>query len=114
MRKNKAKPKKAVKTPKMVVTESPDYKVTYASGVFGGLDPNDGRMIFFLDRLRPKMKKGGKGSMELDRIDRELQVEVHMSPAQFISAAKWMNDHAQKFRKNVKTKKKESATSYIG
>ncbi len=107
---------KVAKNPKMVVTESSDYKVAYASGVFGGLDPNDGRIIFFLDRLKPKIKPGGKGAMDLDRVERELQVEVHMSPHQFLAVAKWMADHANRYGKKVKKEHKgdSAGTSYIG
>ena len=94
--------------------QSGDFRAVYASGVFGGLDPNDGRMIFFLDRIKPKMKSGKKNVMQLEKVNRELQVEVHMSPNQFLSVAKWMHEHAQKFGKKVKSSKKETSTSYIG
>lgn len=104
------------KNPRIVVTENRDYKVVYAGGVFGGLDPNDARMIFFLDRLKPGIKPTSKGAMSLDRVERELQVEVHMSPHQFLAVAKWMSDHAENFGKRVKARGKEDSTkaSYIG
>ncbi len=106
---------KIPKIPKIVVTESSGFKAVYASGVFGGLDPNDGRMIFFLDRIKPKIKKASKAVMELDKVERELQVEVHMSPAQFVSVSKWMSGHAEKFQKAFKGKKKSNeSASYIG
>ncbi len=104
----------------IVVTESPGHRPVYASGVFGGLDPHDGRIVFFLDRIKPKMKSEPKGAMTLEKIERELQVEVHMSPSQFASVAKWMMGHVQHFEKTIKTgKRKEgpsetSGTSYIG
>ena len=48
-------------------------------------------------------------------MNRELQVEVHMSPAQFVSVSKWMAEHADKFKKAVSKKKTtESGTPYIG
>lgn len=102
------------KSPRIEITESPDFKAVYVSGVFGGLDPNDGRIIFFLDRIKPKMKKGRKGVMVLDKVNRELQVEVRMSPNQFMSVTKWMHEHARKFGKKAKSTKKESSASYIG
>lgn len=103
------------KTPAIDITESPDYKAVYASGVFGGMDPNDSRLIFFLDRIKPKIKKSRKTVMEIDKINRELQVEIRMSPNQFISVAKWMNEHAEKFSKRMKSgNKKDSSASYIG
>jgi len=117
----KKKVKKKTSGTPVEITENPDYKVVYTSGVFGGLDPNDGRIIFFLDRLKPKMKTRKKGAMELEKINRELQVEVHMSPPQFMSIAKWMMDHAQRFQKKLKSgpkkddqSKPSSGTSYIG
>ncbi len=103
-----------VRVPKIEITESGDFRAVYASGVFGGLDPNDGRMIFFLDRIKPKMKTGKKNVMQLEKVNRELQVEVHMSPNQFLSVAKWMHEHAQKFGKKVKSSRKETSASYIG
>jgi hypothetical protein len=114
-----AKSEKPRKGPEIEVSESPDFRPVYASGVFGGLDPNDGRIIFFLDRIKPKMKKNPKGAMELEKVNRELQVEVHMTPPQFISVAKWMMEHAKRFGdKFKKGKSKEptepSGTSYIG
>ena len=101
------------KVPVIEVTEGSGFRPVYASGVFGGLDPNDGRMIFFLDRLKPKVRKG-KTAMELNKVERELQVEVHMSPNQFVSVAKWMNEHVKRLGKKVKSARKESSTSYIG
>jgi hypothetical protein len=115
--KMRAKPDmQTVKAPKIVVTDGKGYGPVYASGVFGGIDPNDARMIFFLDRLKPSIKPGGKGAMGLDRVERELQVEVHMSPHQFLAVAKWMAEHAENFGKRVKVKPRDDAggASYIG
>jgi hypothetical protein len=119
MERKSRKSKKPGKSPKFEVSESPDYKVMYASGVFGGLDPQDGRIIFFLDRIKPKMKKSPRGAMELEKVNRELQVEIHMSPPQFMSVAKWMMDHAKRFGDKIKKSRKgessdASGTSYIG
>jgi hypothetical protein len=54
--------------------------------------------------------------MGLDRVERELQVEVHMSPHQFMAVAKWMAEHAENFGKRVKARTKDDAggASYIG
>ena len=115
----KKKEEAAEKAPRFEITECPGFRPIYASGVFGGLDPNDGRIIFFLDRIRPKMKGKPSGGMELDGINRELQVEVHMTPPQFMSVAKWMSEHADRFREMARQRKagkKAEATkaSYIG
>jgi hypothetical protein len=115
MAKKSEEPKRGAKPrlPKVEITKGDGFRAVYASGVFGGLDPNDGRMIFFLDRLKPRMRRD-KNVMAVEKVERELQVEVHMSPAQFISMSKWMNEHAHKFGRKMKTKKKEGHTSYIG
>jgi hypothetical protein len=117
----KKKTERSEKDVKFEISESQGYRPVYASGVFGGLDPNDGRVIFFLDRIKPGMRKEPKGAMALDKINRELQVEVHMSPPQFISVAKWMMDHAQRFEKKMKegnvrddVVNESSHSSYIG
>ena len=118
--KGKRQKKIKVKGAPIVITESPGHRPVYASGVFGGLDPHDGRIVFFLDRIKPKMKGEPKGAMTLEKIERELQVEVHMSPSQFASVAKWMMGHVQHFEKAMKSgKRKEepietTGTSYIG
>ena len=58
----------------------------HSTGIFGGLNPNNARMIFFLDRLDPEMIKDQPGQMRTEKINRELQVEVHMSPYAFARA----------------------------
>ncbi|MBN2330676.1 MAG: hypothetical protein JXC85_02575 [Candidatus Aenigmarchaeota archaeon] len=116
----KAKKEKRGKGARLEISQSQDYRAVYASGVFGGLDPHDGRIIFFLDRIMPKIKSEPKGAMELEKINRELQVEVHMSPSQFASVAKWMTEHVRLFEKRMKSGKKAkeeteaTGTSYIG
>jgi hypothetical protein len=49
--------RRVVVPPEFEDTKNPDYKYVYANGVFGGLDPNGGRMIFYLDRLEPETVK---------------------------------------------------------
>jgi hypothetical protein len=117
----KKRVEKETKDVRIEMSENPAYRAVYASGVFGGLDPNDGRVIFFLDRIKPKMRSEPKGAMDLEKINRELQVEIHMSPPQFASVAKWMMEHVQRFEKRVKEGKFKKAdvesspsSSYIG
>jgi hypothetical protein len=81
-------------------TKSPDYKYVYATGVFGGLDPNDGRIIFFLDRLEPETMKEPVGKQKVKKVVRELQVEVHVSPSHWKSIAIWMSDHVKRFEEH--------------
>lgn len=62
-------PEEEPRTITPVITKSPD-KVVYATGVFGGLDPSEGRIIFYLDRLVPKMKEEAIAEMVTDRVER--------------------------------------------
>lgn len=90
--------RRVVVSPDFEDTKSPDYRYVYCTGVFGGLDPNDGRIIFFLDRLEPEtVKEPFPGSSKVKKVIRELQVEVHVSPSQFKSIAIWMGNHVKRF-----------------
>jgi hypothetical protein len=87
-----------VVTPKFEDTKSADFRYVSASGVFGGLDPTDGRIIFFLDRLEPETtNEPTPGSQKIKKVNRELQVEVHMSPAAFKTTAAWMVNHIKTY-----------------
>lgn len=80
---------------KFELSRSQDYKVVYINGVFGGLSPEEGRMLFYIDRLVPEVLNDPAGVMKLQKIDRELIVDVRMSAAQFRSIADWMLSHVR-------------------
>jgi len=75
----------------------------YASGVFGGLSPNDGRIILTVDRIIPEPVRGSPGRDRIGKVIRERQVEIHMSPATWKSIASWMQGHVEKFEKRFGT-----------
>jgi hypothetical protein len=83
------------------VTKAEDYKLVYATGIFGGLDTNDGRLIFYCDRVEPEMHNHRPGGMRTKLIQRELQVEVHVSPWQFKTIAKFMTERVNKFEQRA-------------
>jgi hypothetical protein len=56
-------------------------------------------MILYLDVLKTKPVRGEPGQEEVDKVIRERQVEVHMSPATWKSMAKWMMEHVQRVEK---------------
>jgi len=69
----------------------------------------EGHMIFYVDRLIPKIAEDAPGQLITESIERELQIEVHMSPQQFISMYNWMAHHIQRMEKEgVLVKKAES------
>ena len=78
--------KMMMNVPKFEDTKSPNFIYIYATGVFGGVAPQDGRLIFFLDRLEPEtLNEPTPGVQTVKKIVRESQIEVHMSPATFKS-----------------------------
>lgn len=89
-----------IKILEIVDAKSPEYRYVYVTGVFGGLDSDDARMFFFLDRLQPETSREPLGETTVRQIIRELQVEVHMSPAQFKRTAIWMMNHVARFEKS--------------
>jgi hypothetical protein len=91
----------------LVITKSPDFKLFYSSGIFGGLNPLDARMTFFVDRVMPKVDASTPGQMRTGVVERELQVEIHMSPQQFISICHWMQRHIERMEKEGVLVKKE-------
>lgn len=103
--------------PKIDVTKHPDFKVIHASGVFGTLNAQEGVLKFYTDIIEPRSKTGGKpGEMELDRITREFQVEIRVSPISFTSIADWMSKHIKELQKKgilkVEKKPRKGAQSY--
>lgn len=84
--------------PEFEVEESEDYREIHVDGVFGGLNPSGAKVVLLTDKQKPKMKRGGKpGQMELDKIVRETQAELHMSPIQFKSVVKWMTQKLKQY-----------------
>jgi len=80
--------------------QSSDYKYVYASGAFGAIIPSDARIIFYLERLVPKTIQEGekKGTLITGKVVRELQVEVHMSPQEFVTLWDWMGKRLELYR----------------
>jgi len=96
------------KVPKIEVTVHPDFRVVIANGNFGGLTPNDGRIMFYTDIFEPRVKIGGKlGEMEIERINRQCQIDVRMSVMDFVNLAAWMNDHIKRLEDQGILKKED-------
>ena len=93
----------------IVITKSSEFRLVYATGVFGGLSPLDGRLIFFVDRIVPKVQMDAPGQLKTGSVERELQVEVHMSPQEFISLYEWMKSHIDRLEKEGILSRKEEA-----
>jgi len=85
--------------PEFEIKESEGYKIIYVTGAFGGLAPNDGRIILFFDRIEAGLVRGKPGQERIGKIIRERQVKIHMTPATWKSIAKWMQSHLETFEK---------------
>jgi hypothetical protein len=85
------------KAPKIELSSHPDFRVVHVNAFFGGLNPLEGRITFYTDILEPKMKEDGNvGEMEVDKILREQQIDLRLSPMDFITLANWMNSHIKR------------------
>lgn len=87
-----------VKPPEFVVTKKEGMPLVYITGVFGGLAPNDARILYFADRLELE-PADVPGALKVKRVNQEIQVELHMSPATFKSVAVWMTKHLEAYEK---------------
>jgi len=95
--------------PKIENSYHPEFKVIYASGVFGSMKADEGFMKFHLDIVKPRVKAGGRvGEMEVEKINRQYQVEIRMTSATFIRVSNWMARHVKELEKKgiVKIEKK--------
>ena len=102
-------------------SKSEQYKSIYITGFFGGMNPADAQVIFYLDRLEPETSNNPPGRMKLKKIKRELQIEVHMTPLQFKALSDWMNQRIADYEKKlgpitpkikIKEETKDSSSMY--
>ena len=98
------------KAPKFELSSHPDFRVVHANAFFGGLNPLEGRITFYTDILEPKMKESENvGDMEVDKVQRERQIDLRLSPMDFINLANWMNSHIKRLE-DLGLLKKEDIT----
>lgn len=79
------------------ITKSPDFRMIYVNGAFGSVNLREGRITFYADRIIPKITDE-KGQMSTDYIERELQIEVKMSPSEYLSLYRWMEGYVKKLK----------------
>lgn len=89
------KGKEMQKKPKIKVKfeDVPNFAI---SGFFGGVNPNEGTISFFQDRLVPQESER-PGQIVLDTIEHTFVATVKMSPAVFKRMALWMMEHVKRF-----------------
>ena len=109
--------KPPLKHPNIVLTKHPDFKVVHVDGAWILLKGDEGFMKFYLDIVEPEIKASGRyGAMEIDKIDREFQVEVRMSIVTFMKIAGQIEAHIKQLeKKGIVTrekKKRKKETTY--
>jgi len=98
--------------PKFEVTSHADFRVVHVNAFFGGLSPVEGSITFCTDILEPRIKVGGQpGDMEVDRVNRERQIDVRLSVMDFVTLAGWMNNHIKRLEDQGYLKKEDIAKS---
>ena len=108
---------KRTKRPTFRYEEADYFRLVYGHHIYGGLTPQEGRIIFYVDRLKPG---GNTPDFPLKEIVREAQVEVHMPPTAFKALAEWATRHVERIEKELgrpieaaaKTKRKKGQPSY--
>lgn len=85
---------------KVVIREDQDFKRIPVSGVFGTLNPLEGRMGFFLDSVVPGLKNEYSTEMEPKELERRMMTEIKMSPQTFLQITEWMNKRVAEFRED--------------
>lgn len=86
---------------KVVITDDPAFRRIPISGVFGTLNPLEGRMGFFLDSVVPGLIDEYSTRMKPKELERRMMTEVRMSPETFIEISEWMNKRVAELRENM-------------
>jgi len=81
--------------PRIETKKADNYRVIHSTGALGVLNPNEGSLIFFIDKIIPRTNPDG--SMTIDSIERELLIEIKMSPLQFKALAYYMMNRVKEF-----------------
>lgn len=77
------------------IVQPDNVPVLSIDGVFGGLDPSKGRLLFYSDR--PHVTVNDDGVMVPVSLVRTFLADVRMSPETFLGIARWMGTHADQF-----------------
>ncbi len=83
--------------PRFELKRAEDYKTLHASGAIVALNPNEATIIFFVEKPVPRVNPDG--SMAIETVERELLVEVKLSPVGMKSLAMALLNNIQSFEK---------------
>lgn len=96
-RKSKPEKKQPKPTPIEVVT-APDCRVLHVSGVIGSVTLNEGTLMVYTET--PTLASP-KGITQVDRVEREIGVILKMSPFQWQSIIRFMQQRLQLLEKRI-------------
>ena len=97
-KRNKEKSERKEKEKPKIVYRNDKLQHFHVSGTFGGLNPMEGRLLFYLDTGVPTTDE--KGGLRIKQVDREVIVDARMPVLTFIQTAKWMNDTVKKLEES--------------
>ncbi len=83
--------------PRFELRKSDSYRVLHASGAIVTLNPNEATIIFFVEKPVPRVNPDG--SMAIEAVERELLVEVKLSPVGMKSLALALLNNLQSYEK---------------
>lgn len=83
--------------PRFELRRAEDYRTLHASGAIVTLNPNEATIIFFVEKPVPKVNPDG--SMVIETVERELLVELKLSPVGMKSLTLALLNNLQNFEK---------------
>ena len=83
--------------PKFKLNYSENYRELFATGAFGGMNPNKCSIVFFNDKPVISLPDDGSPRLNVNEINRELQASIILAPVQFKQVAEWMIKNIQAY-----------------
>jgi hypothetical protein len=82
---------------KFKINHSEKYQEFFATGAFGGMNPNKCTVTFFDDKPMISMPDDGGPRLEIKEVNRVIQSSVILTPVQFKQIADWMMKNVQAY-----------------
>lgn len=89
--------KEEIPLPKIETVRDPDFKVIFADGVAGDLNPERGLLTFFYDV--PDLETNPQGIISINKLTRHLSIDIRLTPDKWTVIARWMMQHADYYEK---------------
>jgi hypothetical protein len=83
--------------PNFKLNYNEDYREFFATGAFGGMNPNKCSITFFDDKPVLSIPDNGGIQLTMKEVNREVQASVNLTPVQFKQVAEWMIRNVQAY-----------------